>query len=60
MQIDPFPVRLEQERNMHWPMPRWYPLPQTEDCLRTSASARMLVMPGNAAFCAEKFSGSRE
>ena len=27
-----------------------YPLPQTEDCLGTSASARMLVMPGNAAF----------
>ena len=35
-------------------------LPQTEDCLGTSVSARMLVMPGNAAFCAEKFSGSRE
>lgn len=45
---------------MHWPMPRWYPLPQTEDCLGTSVSARMLVMPGNAAFCAEKFSGSCE
>ena len=38
----------------------FHPLPQTEDCLGTSASARMLVMPGNAAFCAEKFSGSRE
>lgn len=45
---------------MHWPMPRWYPLPQAEDCLGTSASAPMLVMPGNVAFCAEKFSGSRE
>ena len=45
---------------MHWPMPRWYPLPQTEDCLGTSASVQMLVMPGNATFCAEKFSGSRE
>ena len=42
---------------MHWPMPRW---PQTEDCLGISASVQMLVMPGNAAFCAEKFSGSRE
>ena len=45
---------------MHWPMPRWYPLPRTKDCLGTSASARMLVMPGNAAFCAEMFRGSRE
>ena len=45
---------------MHWPMPRWYPLPQTKDCLGTSVSARMLVMPGNAAFCAAMFSGSRE
>ena len=45
---------------MHGPMPLWYPLPQTKDCLGTSVSARMLVMPGNAAFCAAMFSGSRE
>ena len=60
MQIDPFPVRLEQELKYALPMPRWYPLPQTKDCLGTSVSARMLVMPGNAAFCAAMFSGSRE
>lgn len=60
MQIDPFPVRLEQELKYALAYAALVSLPQTEDCLGTSASARMLVMPGNAAFCAEKFSGSRE
>ena len=57
MRIDPFPIRLEQELKYAL---AYAALPQTEDCLGTSVSARMLVMPGNAAFCAEKFSGSRE
>lgn len=61
MQIDPFPVRLEQELKYALAYAALVSaVPQTEDCLGTSASARMLVMPGNAAFCAEKFSGSRE
>ena len=45
---------------MHWPMPRWYPLPLQESYRAESANAPMLVMPENAAFCVEMFSGSRE
>ena len=60
MQIDPFPVRLEQELKYALAYAALVSAAQTEDCLGTSVSARMLVMPGNAVFCAEKFSGSRE
>ena len=60
MQIDPFPVRLEQELKYALAYAALVSAAATEDCLGTSVSVRMLVMPGNAAFCAEKFSGSRE
>ena len=61
MQIDPFPVRLEQELKYALAYAALVSAAANgRDCLGTSASARMLVMPGNAAFCAEKFSGSRE
>lgn len=37
-----------------------HPLPQQESCRGASANAPMLIMPENAAFCAEMFSGSCE
>ena len=60
MQIDPFPVRLEQELKYALAYAALVSAAANGRLPRTSASARMLVMPGNAAFCAEKFSGSRE
>lgn len=60
MQIDPFPVRLEQELKYALAYAALVSAAANGRCLGTSVSARMLVMPGNAAFCAEKFSGSRE
>ena len=39
---------------------RFRPPPLQERCHGASANAPMLVMPGNAAFCAEMFSGSCE
>lgn len=39
---------------------RSHPLLQQESCRGASANVPMLVMPENAAFCAEMFSGSRE
>ena len=67
MQIDPFPVRLEQELKYalayaalvsaaaNGRLPR-------DICQRTNVgyTRKCGVLPGNAAFCAEKFSGSRE
>ena len=38
----------------------FHPLPLQESYRAESANAPMLVMPGNAAFCAAMFSGSRE
>ena len=38
----------------------FHPLPLQESYRAESANAPMLVMPENAAFCAEKFSGPRE
>ena len=60
MRIDPFPVRLEQELKYALAYAALVSAAANGRLLGTSASAQMLVMPGNAAFCAEKFSGSRE
>ena len=60
MQIDPFPVRLEQELKYALAYAALVSAAASGRLLGTSASAPMLVMPGNAAFCAAMFSGSRE
>ena len=63
MLIDPLPIKLEQELKYEIAYAVSCPgpgPPQPAACRRASANAPMLVMPGNAAFCAEMFSGSRE
>ena len=61
MLIDPLPIKLEQELKYEIAYAALSSA-ATDGRLPkgTSASAQMLVMPGNAAFCDGMFSGSRE
>ena len=60
MLIDPLPIKLEQELKYEIAYAALSSAAADGSCRRASANAPMLVMPGNAAFCAEMFSGSRE
>ena len=60
MRIDPFPVRLEQELKYALAYAALVSAAANGRLPRDICQRANVGMPGNAAFCAEKFSGSRE